>query len=386
MAFPPHYLPEEREEEQRSAQSHDFSSTSLHEDTFETEELSPFAQTQKEQDEAFFSVFPEARRPAPAWNMVAMPSSSVFGQSFAFSYGGQGTAKTWPTESPAESSGSLWAPTTHTFAELAVVRPLYSSRDSSLLPDKHLHYDYSSPQPSYEASSPETTAAPEPPATPMYSSYGQSAYDSPTPQRLDSPVSPEKPFFTSTFSAHPQVPFDSSRASTSNNDYYSRKEEPIMDYLPSPSSPTSDGFPSSSSPSDTSTHYPAFSHHPLHPAARKSRRHTVPVPENQNGRAFFYRLPRAGSNQVPAPQAYARRPPPAPAPSKTEDKKQPTLACFFCRGRKIACGAPEPDNPDRTCNQCSRRKLKCEYPKESRRGMRKKKNGDEAPDAPATPR
>lgn len=185
--------------------------------------------------------------------------------------------------------------------------------------------------------------------------------DSPTPQRLDSPVSPEKPFFTSTFPAHPQVPFDSSRASTSSNDYYSRKEEPIMDYLPSPSSPTSDGFPSSSSPSDTSTHYSAFSSPnipysgstpdiiPLHPAARKSRRHTVPVPENQNGRAFFYRLPRAGPNQVPASQAYSRRPPPAPAPSKAEDKKQPTLACFFCRGRKIACGAPEPDNPDRTC-------------------------------------
>ncbi|TFY71014.1 hypothetical protein EVG20_g1994 [Dentipellis fragilis] len=30
-------------------------------------------------------------------------------------------------------------------------------------------------------------------------------------------------------------------------------------------------------------------------------------------------------------------------------KKEQFLAFFFCRGRKIACGHPSPDNPDRTC-------------------------------------
>ncbi|TEB38162.1 hypothetical protein FA13DRAFT_1785978 [Coprinellus micaceus] len=57
---------------------------------------------------------------------------------------------------------------------------------------------------------------------------------------------------------------------------------------------------------------------------------------------------------------------------KDSDKKPP-LACLFCRGRKIACGPPPPDGDGKTCNQCHRRSLKCEYPAESRRGMRKEK-------------
>ncbi|KAH7916615.1 hypothetical protein BJ138DRAFT_1139469 [Hygrophoropsis aurantiaca] len=55
-------------------------------------------------------------------------------------------------------------------------------------------------------------------------------------------------------------------------------------------------------------------------------------------------------------------------------EKKPALACLFCRGRKIACGPPSPGNKDKTCNQCARRHLKCEYPLESRRGMRKRRS------------
>ncbi|KAF8549573.1 hypothetical protein OG21DRAFT_1421076, partial [Imleria badia] len=51
--------------------------------------------------------------------------------------------------------------------------------------------------------------------------------------------------------------------------------------------------------------------------------------------------------------------------------KKPMLACFFCRGRKIACGPPQPGSEDKTCNQCARRHLTCKYPLESRRGVRK---------------
>lgn len=43
--------------------------------------------------------------------------------------------------------------------------------------------------------------------------------------------------------------------------------------------------------------------------------------------------------------------PAPPAPSVVEDtpKKPLTLACFFCRKRKIACGSPPPGRKDRTC-------------------------------------
>ncbi|KAH9485366.1 hypothetical protein JR316_0002274 [Psilocybe cubensis] len=63
----------------------------------------------------------------------------------------------------------------------------------------------------------------------------------------------------------------------------------------------------------------------------------------------------------------------SPLPTKRQLEKKPPLACLFCRGRKIACGPPIPGSTDRTCNQCQRRSLPCEYPTESRRGMRKKK-------------
>ncbi|TFK25730.1 hypothetical protein FA15DRAFT_589864 [Coprinopsis marcescibilis] len=59
--------------------------------------------------------------------------------------------------------------------------------------------------------------------------------------------------------------------------------------------------------------------------------------------------------------------------AKKSDKKPP-LACLFCRGRKIACGPPVPGGDENTCNQCHRRSLKCEYPSESRRGLRRKRS------------
>ncbi|KAJ7121658.1 hypothetical protein C8R44DRAFT_920196 [Mycena epipterygia] len=53
---------------------------------------------------------------------------------------------------------------------------------------------------------------------------------------------------------------------------------------------------------------------------------------------------------------------------KVGPKKQ-MMACLFCRERKIGCTRPAATEPDQTCNQCERRKRKCEYPKESRRGQ-----------------
>ncbi|KAH7914636.1 hypothetical protein BJ138DRAFT_1177206 [Hygrophoropsis aurantiaca] len=59
------------------------------------------------------------------------------------------------------------------------------------------------------------------------------------------------------------------------------------------------------------------------------------------------------------------------AQKKNGDKKQ-ALACLFCRERKIACGRPAATSSDQTCNQCARRRIRCEYPTESRRGQHKR--------------
>jgi len=56
-----------------------------------------------------------------------------------------------------------------------------------------------------------------------------------------------------------------------------------------------------------------------------------------------------------------------------DGRKQPSLACFFCRERKIACGRPAEGSKDRTCNQCVRRSLPCDYPTESMRGQHKRR-------------
>ncbi|TBU37657.1 hypothetical protein BD309DRAFT_1004808 [Dichomitus squalens] len=55
---------------------------------------------------------------------------------------------------------------------------------------------------------------------------------------------------------------------------------------------------------------------------------------------------------------------------KEPEKKKPVMACFFCRERKIMCRPPPPGGPQ-CCNQCTRRRLVCEYPKESFRGQHK---------------
>jgi hypothetical protein len=77
--------------------------------------------------------------------------------------------------------------------------------------------------------------------------------------------------------------------------------------------------------------------------------------------------------------------------------ENPRLACFFCRGRKIACGPAERSTSGGSCryvlchssassltmlsipiSQCVRRSLKCEYPTNLKRGhrRRRKSNGD----------
>jgi len=53
-------------------------------------------------------------------------------------------------------------------------------------------------------------------------------------------------------------------------------------------------------------------------------------------------------------------------------KRTTAVACLFCRRRKIACGGPPVDNPDKTCMQCKRRRFTCEYP-EHRNGAREYK-------------
>jgi len=72
--------------------------------------------------------------------------------------------------------------------------------------------------------------------------------------------------------------------------------------------------------------------------------------------------------------------PPRGRRGKKQPKKEPFLACYFCRGRKIACHPKNDGGEDKTCTQCAKRRLHCKYPHISRRGQRKPHD----PDADAT--
>ncbi|KAJ3928314.1 MAG: hypothetical protein NXY57DRAFT_1021757 [Lentinula lateritia] len=113
---------------------------------------------------------------------------------------------------------------------------------------------------------------------------------------------------------------------------------------------------------------------------RKRRRNLSEELQSSNSsksgstRSYVYgKIPLPKPTPPPAPKASKSRPA-ASSSSSQNEKKSLALACFFCRGRKIACGPQDPNSADRTCNQCHRRSLKCEYPTESRRGMRKRKS------------
>ncbi|KAF7426643.1 hypothetical protein PC9H_009012 [Pleurotus ostreatus] len=117
----------------------------------------------------------------------------------------------------------------------------------------------------------------------------------------------------------------------------------------------------SSTPSDHGEAHPEWSQYE-HGSGSPSRSRRSPSPRLETYPASSYSLEPEMS---PAPLS--------PLLDEKPPEKKPPLACLFCRGRKIACGPPLPGSKDRTCNQCQRRSLQCEYPLESRRGMRKKK-------------
>lgn len=136
---------------------------------------------------------------------------------------------------------------------------------------------------------------------------------------------------------------------------------PLMDFLPLPDA--------MSSPMDPSLH-PSFfnvAHHTesilsnLSPTMRmSSQRHSLPHSLSDAGDKTSHGSPAstAASSSTHSPTGYYPLPQSLPrqAPNKrtsssakAAQERKPPLACYFCRGRKICCGQPADDNPDRTC-------------------------------------
>ncbi|KAI6025397.1 hypothetical protein PISMIDRAFT_16314 [Pisolithus microcarpus 441] len=116
----------------------------------------------------------------------------------------------------------------------------------------------------------------------------------------------------------------------------------------------------------------------------------TPVPYKQTPACDFSTSEQAPSRrtQSPSPRTHQQAQASLIAqqlhPRGKSTGKKPALACLFCRKRKIACGPPLPGTI-KTCSQCARRCLKCEYPLESRRGMHMKRRSRVPPAGSPSP-
>ncbi|KAL1741158.1 hypothetical protein HDZ31DRAFT_85000 [Schizophyllum fasciatum] len=158
------------------------------------------------------------------------------------------------------------------------------------------------------------------------------------------------------------------------------------EYVPS-SSPITPTAPMSAMPPAHIDHFPHMAHPPVAPVIDTSH-DTLSMPAEASS-SYQHSSPRTYQDLSPTPAreaaaaaaavARGRRhhtlqnrrgrvslPPLEKPPASGVEK--PPLACLFCRGRKIACGAPAAGS--NTCNQCARRGLTCVYPTENRRGTR----------------
>ncbi|KAF6761166.1 hypothetical protein DFP72DRAFT_1062191 [Ephemerocybe angulata] len=207
----------------------------------------------------------------------------------------------------------------------------------------------------------------------------QNTYSSPyVTSNLGQDVPPMASLQGSPLSAAPVVsvpPPVSSASAASLLSQYPMQPLPRKMSVPPPSRSVSTGY------------YPAVSSKPSSPNHSERAYHSPDPPSPGAGSSItLYPVPQATVNHNISPwppQRISPEPVPPvrePASSRSTKRKRgkdadkkPPLACLFCRGRKIACGPPAPDGDGKTCNQCHRRSLKCEYPAESRRGMRKDK-------------
>ncbi|KDR66477.1 hypothetical protein GALMADRAFT_259275 [Galerina marginata CBS 339.88] len=94
---------------------------------------------------------------------------------------------------------------------------------------------------------------------------------------------------------------------------------------------------------------------------RKRSKHILPSTERPSGAS---QGSAASAARDDGPSNAASKHTSTGSSSTAKSFKEPrktSLACIFCRERKISCGRPPLGSPDPTCNQCARRSFKCTY-------------------------
>ncbi|KAG6830160.1 hypothetical protein H0H92_001889 [Tricholoma furcatifolium] len=289
------------------------------------EPLSAYARWKLEEDERFYTIFPEARSAAHQYDTLS--SAYLVGTGFYY-----------------DEEGRIARSDEPMYYDNALSTSPYEDNSTSLNASLALYDGYSCRAWYKDSDLSRALVLP--------SREGTTGSNAPSPDHSDSESAPDEMIQTNLLvpSQYPQpsTVMDSllSEAPTSQDTSLPQLSG-YLNYAPDNTTPKTDPM--------------------CYPYANASLHHTYPQALN------FYSASTtpAGWPSAMCMSSRSIRLSPLP-PSKRPIAKKPPLACHFCRGRKIACGPPDPGSSDRSCNQCQRRSIKCEYPAESRRGMRKK--------------
>ncbi|GLB37086.1 putative GAL4-like Zn(II)2Cys6 (or C6 zinc) binuclear cluster DNA-binding domain [Lyophyllum shimeji] len=314
----------------------------------EPEPLSAYARWKLEEEERFYATFPQARYAAHHCNTVS--SAYLEGPGYSYDADGQDTI----------------------YAEPANINFAFSYQSSypcyevvSTPPTLHYSYDYLQHELAHASLPGPSQGHQHASCASSLSQHNLVNADAAYPQT----------------SAPATEMIDTNMVVPSQRPKPSQPEPALMDYLAPSDAPT----PSSSSDAlnthDTEKGPSQYQFPSLHDGIMKAESSQLSAPHGHHGsyhqfrRQNYYPTPkplvRPGWPTVRTPSPRGIRLSPIP-PSRRALPRKPPLACLFCRGRKIACGPSDSGSSDGSCNQCQRRSLKCEYPTESRRGMRKK--------------
>ncbi|KAG6862269.1 hypothetical protein C0995_002200 [Termitomyces sp. Mi166 len=285
--------------------------TALHESPMgeeaEPEPLSAYARWKIEEDEKFYMTFPEARCAAQQYNTLS--SAYLVGTGYYYNEGGRIVRSNEITCYPSSS---------YTYS-------VYDDDVASLEPqrinnDCRYNIDYNDSDLA-RALAPMTRDGATRPSVPSKGHYDRT----PPPPQAQSPV--ESNHINTAARSHQPPPI---------------LEPPIMDSLLSPDSPTQ--FPpfynTHPNPAPTNISKSEYSH----PSLAYADPSLYQMPVYSRSYNFYPNASQAG--WPPFPRSMRLSPLP---PSRRPIAKKPPLACLFCRGRKIACGPPDPGSSNRSC-------------------------------------
>ncbi|KAG6832036.1 hypothetical protein H0H87_003017 [Tephrocybe sp. NHM501043] len=283
----------------------------------ELEPLSAYARWKLEEDERFYATFPEARYAAQQYNTIS--SAYLAGTGYYYDANGHIARSDEPEICYNDPSSSY-----------ATCNDITSIPEPPRVHHCDIDYEASDLARALDPTSRDHLTKSSGSSPGHYDVSGTSLTFWFTPLLISATqvAAPPPPSPVETTQAHIIIPSQQRLPSS---------EPPLMDSLGSPRASTS------SSSSSTTHSVPQKYYYPSMPYLDPSFHYLNAYPNSYN---FYSENASQPGWRLPSPQSIRLSPLP---PSRRPIAKKPPLACLFCRGRKIACGPPDPGSSDRSC-------------------------------------